>query len=192
MLFSIAAPEAEQRRRQEEQRLSRVVTEQQQAPPRQRRHRTIFSEQQLAHLEAAFARTHYPDVALREQLALRVHLREERVEVTCSIGRARRSRLRPRADERTPVAGVVQEPAGQVAKAAAATAAAVAGSRRRGGATVLRQRRDDSRVHRNARSLCGGAVWSAAVLAAHAGSLLSVSAPLSSNSGCRYRGSTHS
>lgn len=48
---------------------------------RRRRHRTIFSEQQLAHLEAAFARTHYPDVALREQLALRVHLREERVEV---------------------------------------------------------------------------------------------------------------
>lgn len=50
---------------------------------RRRRHRTIFSEQQLAHLEAAFARTHYPDVALREQLALRVHLREERVEVRC-------------------------------------------------------------------------------------------------------------
>ncbi|KAH7972293.1 hypothetical protein HPB52_010832 [Rhipicephalus sanguineus] len=182
MLFSIAAPEAEQRRRQEEQRLSRVVTEQQQAPPRQRRHRTIFSEQQLAHLEAAFARTHYPDVALREQLALRVHLREERVEVTCSIGRARRSRLRPRADERTPVAGVVQEPAGQVAKAAAQqqqqqspgpAAAAVLPCCVNDGTTVVCTAMHDP--------LCGGAVWSAAVLAAHAGSLLSVSAPLSSN-----------
>ncbi|GFS61247.1 hypothetical protein TNIN_128381 [Trichonephila inaurata madagascariensis] len=47
---------------------------------RKRRHRTIFTEEQLEQLEAAFEKTHYPDVMLREELALRVDLKEERVE----------------------------------------------------------------------------------------------------------------
>ncbi|XP_035232751.1 paired mesoderm homeobox protein 2-like, partial [Stegodyphus dumicola] len=47
---------------------------------RKRRHRTIFTEEQLEQLEAAFEKTHYPDVLLREELALRVDLKEERVE----------------------------------------------------------------------------------------------------------------
>jgi hypothetical protein len=49
---------------------------------RKRRHRTIFSEEQLSELEATFHKTHYPDVLIREQLALRTDLKEERVEVS--------------------------------------------------------------------------------------------------------------
>ena len=49
---------------------------------RKRRHRTIFTEEQLATLEETFARTHYPDVLLREQIALSTDLLEERVEVS--------------------------------------------------------------------------------------------------------------
>ncbi|VDK60728.1 unnamed protein product [Gongylonema pulchrum] len=49
---------------------------------RKRRHRTIFSEEQLQILESAFQGTHYPDVMLREKLALQCDLKEERVEVT--------------------------------------------------------------------------------------------------------------
>ena len=49
---------------------------------RKRRHRTIFTEEQLEQLEAAFDRTHYPDVLLREELAAQVDLKEERIEVS--------------------------------------------------------------------------------------------------------------